>query len=99
MSEVNYTSGGRVSGIKFTEKPRRGQTVSGYGSRVPTGVMIQYLAPGDNIKRWYRVSLMQYSNSSSPYILIKNGPVFLGHDVVYAIDAEYQKKLAKENTK
>ncbi len=48
--------------LKETAAPRSGQTVTGYGSRIPTGYMIQWEG------RWRRVYAACWGNSASHYI-------------------------------
>ena len=48
--------------LKVTETPRGGQTVSGYGARIPTCYMVEYLG------RWRRVYGAQWGNAGSLYI-------------------------------
>ena len=39
---VEYTSRELVSGVRVTDTPRYGHTVSGYGGRIPTRFMVNY---------------------------------------------------------
>lgn len=48
-----------------------GQTASGYGRKLPTQYMVNY------IQRWRRVYVMQFSNSGSTYIIIGGREVFI----------------------
>ena len=50
--------------------PRSGQTVSGYGGRIPTRYMVRIGS------RWHRVRAMSYSNGATYYVRLA------GHDVV-----------------
>lgn len=61
-----YTDSAKVSEVKKTALPNKGQTVGGYGSRVPSFAMIKY----DGY--WHRVLVMIYSNAGTAYI-VKNG--------------------------
>lgn len=45
--------------------PRKGQTLEGYGSNLPTHFQVQWRG------RWYRVKSICYSNSGSLYIASK----------------------------
>jgi hypothetical protein len=66
MSVLKYIESAKVSDVKRTNTPKSGQTISGYGGKIPTANMIKYDA------RWHRVYVMLYSNSGTAYI-IKNG--------------------------
>lgn len=77
MLPINTTDNDLVTGIKTTETPRKGQTVSGYGGSVPTPYMIQYAG------LWHRVLMMQYGNSGTAYI-VKGG-----RDLLLDIQTEY----------
>ena len=68
MTTLIYTDHGAVTAHKTTDAPRSGQTVSGYGGKIPTRYMVKYAG------RWHRVYAMQYGNSGSAYIL-KGGQV------------------------
>ena len=48
--------------IRITPQPRYGQTVTGYGSGMPTRYMVRVAG------RWYRVKSDCYGNSGSSYI-------------------------------
>lgn len=69
---MNYLDPARVINSKRTKIPLN-RNVSGYGSKVPSNIMLQL----DN-KRWYRVYVMIYSNVGSSYILEKGKKVLLG---------------------
>lgn len=45
----------------------RGQSASGYGSKIPNDYMIHF--DGDPAHRWYRVYTMIYSNSGTCYVI------------------------------
>lgn len=47
----------------------RGQSASGYGSKIPNDYMIHF--DGDPANRWYRVYTMIYSNSGTCYVIRK----------------------------
>lgn len=69
-----------VTEIKTTNVPTSGQTVSGYGGKIPTRYMIKYAG------RWHRVYSMAYGNSATPYIR-KGGRVLV-------MDSETQQRLS-----
>ena len=50
--------------IRITPQPRYGQTVTGYGSGMPTRYMVRVAG------RWYRVKSDCYGNSGSSYITV-----------------------------
>lgn len=45
-----------------TERPRKGQTVTGYGAAIPTDIEVKWGG------RWRRVKVAQYGNAGSAYI-------------------------------
>lgn len=47
---------------KHSPAPRSGNTVSGYGARIPTGIMVRHAG------KWRRVYAIQYGNAPSFYI-------------------------------
>lgn len=47
----------------------RGQSPSGYGSKIPSDYMIHF--EGDPLNRWYRVYTMIYSNVGTNYVIRK----------------------------
>ena len=63
---LTYTDPALVTDHKTTTAPLSGQTVSGYGGKVPTRHMVRYAG------RWHRVYVMVYGNSGSAYI-VKGG--------------------------
>lgn len=69
-----------VTDVKITPEPRTGQTVSGYGGRIPTRYMIQYAG------RWHRVYMMQYGNSGTAYILKGGATLVLETNTEHRID-------------
>lgn len=75
---VTYTNPADVTGLKTTDIPRHGQTVTGYGGAIPTAHMVRYLG------RWRRVYVMVYSNSGTPYVKVH------GTDVVLDIDTRHK---------
>jgi hypothetical protein len=79
---VEYTDPDGVTDTRVTDTPATGQTVSGYGSAVPTQHMIRYAGT------WRRVYAMVYGNSGTPYVKVR------GRDVV--LDAATQQRLAQD---
>jgi len=75
---IKYTDPTLVSEYRRTSVPRGGQTATGYGSKIPTAYMLRYAG------RWYRVYVMQYSNSGTAYILVK------GEQLILDIDTEHR---------
>lgn len=71
---IQYTEPASVTGVKTTDVPVSGQTVTGYGGKVPTAHMIEYLGV------WRRVYAMAYGNGSTPYVLVKGESVVLDPD-------------------
>ena len=65
---VIYLDENTIIASKRVEKPRKGQTVTGYGKALPTTMMIQLVN-----KRWYRVKAICFSNVASLYIKMKHG--------------------------
>lgn len=68
---MKYLDEKSVTAVRRT-KPLAVRTRSGYGSKLPTDIMLQLN------KRWYRVYVMIYSNAGSAYILQKGEKVLLG---------------------
>ena len=50
--------------IRETPRPRYGQTVTGYGSGMPTPYMIRVA------NRWHRVKVDCYGNAGSAYVTV-----------------------------
>ena len=50
--------------IRTTAQPRYGQTVTGYGSGIPTQYMIRVA------NRWHRVKVDCYGNAGSSYVTV-----------------------------
>lgn len=71
---VSYTVPSMVSGVRVTDVPTSGQTVSGYGPRVPTRYMIRY---GVRRPQWLRVRVMLYGNSGSAYVRVNGADLFI----------------------
>lgn len=76
---VQYTEPASVTGIKTTDVPVSGQTVTGYGGKVPTAHMVEYLGV------WRRVYVMAYGNGSTPYVLVKGEAVVLDNDTQHEV--------------
>lgn len=70
-----------MSGVKRTPAPRSGQTVSGYGGKIPTDAMIRYAG------RWHRVYVMIWSNSGTAYILRGGAVLLLDLDTEHDVNA------------
>jgi hypothetical protein len=71
-----YTDPARVLDTRSDDTiPRRGQTVSGYGGRIPTRHKIRYRG-ADGVRRWHRVYVMSYGNAGSAYILADGGRTY-----------------------
>lgn len=71
---VQYTEPASVTGVRMTDVPAAGKTVSGYGGKIPTAHMIEYLGT------WRRVYAMVYGNGATPYVLVKGEVVVLDGD-------------------
>jgi hypothetical protein len=56
--------------------PRYGNTVSGYGPKIPLAYRIKF-----NDNRIRRVYVMQYGNSGSAYVIVNGITVFLDSDI------------------
>lgn len=76
---VQYTEPASVTGIRTTDVPKGGQTVTGYGGKIPTTHMIEYLGV------WRRVYAMVYGNGSTPYVLVKGEVVVLDSDTQHEV--------------
>lgn len=74
-----YTEPASVTGVKVTNVPVSGQTVTGYGGKVPTAHMIEYLG------KWRRVYVMAYGNGATPYVLVKGNVVVLDNDTQHEV--------------
>jgi hypothetical protein len=77
---VQYTDSQLVTGVRLTDVPRSGQTVSGYGGKVPTRYMLKYAG------RWHRVYAMAYGNSASVYIVSGGQDLFLDTDTEHRVE-------------
>jgi hypothetical protein len=71
---VQYTEPASVTGVRSTDVPTSGNTATGYGGKIPTAHMIEYLGV------WRRVYAMVYGNSGTPYVLVKGEPLVLDTD-------------------
>lgn len=80
VNHVEYTDHKLVTATTRTTVPRSGQTVSGYGGRIPTRYKVRYGAQN----RWYRVYMMQYGNAGTAYITVA------GKDLVLDTDTEHE---------
>ena len=78
VRNVRYTDDTLMTKVRVTEAPRSGQTVSGYGGKIPTRYELRYEG------RWHRVYMMQYGNSGTPFIRHR------GEDLVLSIAAEHK---------
>lgn len=76
---VQYTEPASVTGVKITDVPVSGQTVTGYGGKIPTAHMIEYLGV------WRRVYAMAYGNGSTPYVLVKGEVIMLDGDTQHEV--------------
>lgn len=76
---VQYTEPASVTGVRTTDVPKGGQTVTGYGGKIPTAHMIEYLG------KWRRVYAMAYGNGSTPYVLVKGEVVVLDGDTQHEV--------------
>lgn len=89
---VEYLNASEVSEVKITDTPRSGQTISGYGSKIPTRYMLKI---GN---RWHRVYAMVYGNSGSSYVLRNREVYFLNSDTEYRIERfNYRQKLINDD--
>lgn len=79
---VKYSDHSLVTDSKVTEIPRSGQTVSGYGRKIPTRYMIRYSG------RWHRVYAMSYGNAASVYIVSKGETLFLDTDTEHNVEGK-----------
>lgn len=79
MSDVRYTDPALVSEVKATEAPLN-RNHNGYGSKIPTRYMIKYN------HYWYRVYMMQYSNSGVAYIVVRRSDLVLDMDTRHKLE-------------
>ena len=92
-SGIRYTDPNRVKGVTITTVPVN-TFKSGYGSKIPTRYMIDYLGMG-MVKRRYRVYVMNYGNSGSAYINVGGNVVFLDSDTEHRLEKERDNVLAR----
>ena len=71
---IRLTFGGE--NVRRSDAPRSGQTVSGYGARMPLSREVRHNG------RWHRVYIAQYANAGSAFISSKDG------DFLVEIDGE-----------
>ena len=72
MSEIEYLPESEIKATRQTDAPRRGQTRSGYGNRLPTTWEMQL-----SDRRWRRVYVICHSNSGTAYVLVRGRPQYL----------------------
>lgn len=90
---LKYTDPNRVKAVTLTgDYPNT--YVYGYGSKIPTRYMIDYLGKG-MVKRRYRVYVMCYGNSGSAYINVGGNIVFLDSDTEHRLEKERDNVLAR----
>ncbi len=76
---LTYTDPALVTGTRTdATAPNYGHTISGYGGKIPTAHWIHYAG------RWHRIYVMCYSNSGTPYVVVK------GERLILDIDTEYR---------
>lgn len=76
---VKYTDPSLVTDTRVTDAPTSGQTVSGYGGKIPTRHMIRYAGI------WRRVYVMIYGNAGSAYVRVMGENFFLDVDTEYRL--------------
>jgi len=64
MSNVEYVPDGCKLAFRETEAPRSGQTVSGYGRKLPSRYLVKVDSEPER-----RVRFICYSNAASAYII------------------------------
>ena len=69
---ITYLEPNRIEAKKVTAMPTYGRNADGYGSKIPTSMMV--LVEG----RWRRVYVTQYSNAGSAWITLNKEKVFVG---------------------
>lgn len=84
MTTITYTDPALVLDAVTTEVPRSGQTVSGYGGKIPTRHLVRY-AGTDGRARWHRVYVMVYGNSGSAYIVSGGRTLHLDTDTEHRL--------------
>ena len=84
MSEIQYTNPGDVLEVfADDDAPRYGQSVTGYGPKIPTRYRIRYATPSG--ARVLRVYMAQYGNSGSAYVCSGGVDLYLDTDTEYAL--------------
>ena len=81
MMAVLHTEPAKVTDVKLSEAPRSGQTLTGYGPKIPIGYMVRY---GN---RWHRVYMANYGNAGSAYIVSGGQDLYLDIDTSYRLEA------------
>jgi hypothetical protein len=76
---MRYTNPREITGMRVTDIPRHGQTVSGYGGAIPTRYMLEYKG------YWRRVYAMAYANSATLYVRVKGEIEILDTDTEYLL--------------
>jgi hypothetical protein len=75
MNSLSYLDPDSVVATKRTIAPRN-RSVTGYGSKIPTSLMLQL--PSEQGNRWHRVYVICYSNIGTAYVLVNGEPIYLG---------------------
>ena len=81
ISEVKYLNNRLVIGATITDRPKKGQTISGYGRNLPTSYVLHLKY--QNRKTKHRVFVMQYANAGSAYIKLRKEILFLDTETNY----------------
>lgn len=69
---LQYLDPSTVQCARQSNPPLRGQTRTGYGSRLPSSWELRIA------KRWYRVRVMCWSNSGTAYVTVRGHRLLLG---------------------
>lgn len=77
---LHHTHLDTIQDVRITEVPRSGQSVTGYGPKIPT----RYMLRCQNV--WRRVYVMNYGNAGSAYILIAGVTHFLDSETEELIE-------------
>ena len=77
QQKLCYLDTTTVVGVKQTRAPMN-RSRSGYGSKLPSSIMLQLKFVADTMPRWHRVYVMQWSNCGSAYIVTKGNRQLLG---------------------
>lgn len=84
MSEIQYTNPANVLEVFADDhEPRYGQSVTGYGPKIPTRYRILYATPSG--ARVLRVYIAQYGNNGSVYVRSGGVNLYLDTDTEYAL--------------